>query len=179
MVEAGKHVTGELSPLVARVELPADWRFVLLMPKMATGLFGDEERAAFAHVPPVPPVVTAALAEESLLNLLPAAIEADFAEFSRSLYRYGQLAGQCFATQQQGAFLDHRTAELAQLARKLGTEGVGQSSWGPTLFAAVADEAAGHELLERLAARADLSDMDCRIVRPDNAGAQIDVTRGD
>jgi beta-RFAP synthase len=170
---------GQVSPLVARVELPAEWRFLLLVPKTATGLFGEDERRAFARIPPVPLAVTEALAREALLNLVPAAIEGDFVEFSRSLGRYGQLAGNCFASQQHGAFLDRRTAELAESVRRLGAEGVGQSSWGPTLFAAVPDETSGHDLQARLAVDTDLSDYDCLVSRPDNAGAQIDIQRLD
>jgi beta-ribofuranosylaminobenzene 5'-phosphate synthase len=173
LVEAGRRAVGEPSPLVARVELPEEWRFLLLVPKRATGLSGEAERAAFARIPPIPPAVTDALAREALMNLLPAAIEGDFAEFSRSLYRYGTTAGECFAAQQHGAFLNRRTAELAKLIRRLGVEGVGQSSWGPTLFAAVPRKTAGHALAECLAAATDLGDYDHLVARPDNAGASF------
>ena len=132
---------------------------------------------AFARIPPIPVAVTDSLAREALINLLPAAIEGDFVEFSRSLYRYGTAAGECFAAHQQGAFLDRRTAELAELIRGLGTEGVGQSSWGPTLFAAVPSETAGRALAERLTAETNLGEYDCLVVRPDNSGAKVDVRR--
>jgi beta-ribofuranosylaminobenzene 5'-phosphate synthase len=192
LVEAGKYAAAErselggdgtrsvpatLSPLVARVELPADWRFLLLMPKTASGLFGKEEREAFARIPPVPVAVTEALSREALLNLLPAAIESNFAEFSRSLYRYGRIAGECFASQQHGAFLNRRTAELVETIRALGGEGVGQSSWGPTLFVAVPDQAAGQNLAARLVAAHDLTGYESLVVGPNNTGAQTNVER--
>ena len=169
----------ELSPLIARVVLPETWRFLLLIPKTATGLFGPAEREAFAHIPPVPLEVTETLSRELLLSLVPAALEANFTEFSRSLHRYGRIAGECFASQQHGAFLNRRTAELVEAIRALGGEGVGQSSWGPTLFVAVKDEAFGHELAARLGARHDLSDYDAIVTRPNNAGAQIEFDRID
>jgi beta-RFAP synthase len=175
LVEAGRRAAGEPSPLIARVELPDEWRFLLLIPKRATGLFGEAEREAFGRIPPIPPAVTDALAREALMHLLPAAIEADFVEFSRSLYRYGKSAGECFASQQHGAFLDRRTAELVDLNRRLGIEGVGQSSWGPTLFAAVRTEAAGCELAARLMATGDLSDYELLVAPPCNHGARIEV----
>jgi len=149
--------------------------FLLLIPKRATGLFGDAEREAFGRIPPIPPAVTDALAREALMHLLPAAIEGDFVEFSRSLYRYGKSAGECFASQQHGAFLDRRTAELAELIRRLGIEGVGQSSWGPTLFAAVRTEAAGRDLAARLMATGDLCEYELLIAPPCNPGARIEV----
>jgi beta-ribofuranosylaminobenzene 5'-phosphate synthase len=194
LIEAGKYAAAErselgadgtrsvpatLSSLVARIEIPADWRFLLLMPKTATGLFGKEERETFARIPPVPVAVTEALSREVLLNLLPAASEANFTEFSRSLYRYGRIAGECFASHQHGAFLNGRTAELVETIRALGGEGVGQSSWGPTLFVAMPDQAAGHDLAARLATAHDLSDYDKLVVRPNNTGAQANVERID
>ena len=173
LVEAGRRRPEELSPLIAHVELPAEWRFLLLVPKRAVGLFGAAEREAFAKIPPVSTSTTEALACEALLHLVPAAIEADFDEFSRSLDRYGTTAGECFASQQNGAFLDRRTAELAAAIRRLGCKGVGQSSWGPTLFAAVRDETAGSELAHQLRAATDLGDYDVLVTRPCNRGATI------
>jgi beta-RFAP synthase len=175
LVEAGRDGTEHLSPLIARIELPAEWRFLLVMPKRAVGLFGAAEREAFGRIPPVPLATTETLAREALLHVLPAAIEADFDEFSRSLYRYGTTAGECFASQQHGAFLDRRTAEIAATVRRLGCEGVGQSSWGPTLFAAVRNETAGHELANRLRGEIDLGDYDMLVTRPCNHGATIEV----
>jgi beta-RFAP synthase len=163
-----------LSPLIARIELPAEWRFLLLIPRTATGLFGHEEREAFARIPPVPLSVTEALSREVLMNLLPAAVEGDFAEFSRSLYRYGRIAGECFASQQHGAFLDRRTAELVDAIHALGGEGVGQSSWGPTLFVAVSDEGSSHNLAARLSSAQVLSDYQTLVARPNNTGARVE-----
>jgi predicted sugar kinase len=174
MTQHGETMTQHaFSPLIARIELPADWRFLLLIPKTAKGLFGNEEREAFARIPPVPLSATEALSREALMNLLPAAIEADFTEFSRSLYRYGRIAGECFASQQHGAFIDRRTAELVDAIRSTGGEGVGQSSWGPTVFVAVAGQDAAHELAARLRSAHDLSDYDTLIARPNNTGARI------
>lgn len=177
LIEAGRRRPEELSSLIARVELPAEWRFLLLVPTQAVGLFGVAEREAFAKIPPVRISTTEALAREALLHLLPAAIEADFEEFSRSLYRYGTTAGECFASQQNSAFLNRRTAELAETVRRLGCEGVGQSSWGPTLFAVVRDETAGNELAHQLRAATDLGDYDIVVTRPCNRGATIDRGR--
>ncbi len=175
LVEAGKRTVGEVSPLVARAELPGEWRFVLLIPRTTAGLSSDDEREAFFRLPPVPREVTKALAAEALLHLLPAAVEADFGEFSRSLYHYGQLAGNCFAAQQHGAYHNPHTAELAAQLRELGVEGVGQSSWGPTLFALLPDEPSAQDAAARLQARTDLSDYECQIVAPNNHGARLDV----
>ncbi|HKD38332.1 MAG TPA: beta-ribofuranosylaminobenzene 5'-phosphate synthase family protein [Pirellulales bacterium] len=174
LVEAGRHRPEELSPLVARIDLPAEWRFLLLVPKIAIGLYGAAEREAFARIPPVPISTTERLTRDALRHMLPAAIEGDFDEFSRSLFRYGTTAGECFASQQHGTFLDSCTAALAATIRRLGCEGVGQSSWGPTLFAAVRSETSAFELAANLKVATDLSNYDALVVQPRNRGATVE-----
>ncbi len=123
------------SPLIARVALPESWRFVLFIRRELTGLSGDAERQAFAKLPPVPVEITERLTRLAALDLIPAAVEQDFARFGTALFEYGLLAGECFASQQCGAFTNHETAALVTRLRQQGVNGVGQTSWGPTVFA--------------------------------------------
>ena len=175
LLEAGKRRASDFSPLVARVEMPAEWRVLLLIPRSESGMAGDAERQAFAELPPVPPELTGALTQEALLNLLPAAAEAEFAAFSGSLFRFGQLAGSCFAARQQGALRDARATELVRRLRELGVEGVAQSSWGPTLLAVLPDEQSGRDLIARLQAETDLGDYECLLTQFENTGARIEI----
>jgi beta-ribofuranosylaminobenzene 5'-phosphate synthase len=175
LVESGKRQAEDVSPLVARMELPGDWRVLLLLPRHTTGLHGDAERKAFARLPAVPPETTAALCTEALLHLLPGAADADFDAFSASLYRFGQIAGSCFASQQEGMFFDHHTAALAKRLRDLGIEGIGQSSWGPSLFAIVPNESTGQDITTRLREEVAAADYDCVLTRCENQGARVEV----
>ena len=177
IVESGKLAGEAFSPLVAQLPLPGAWRFVLLMtpaePHSTAGLSGERETAAFTNLPPVPTEVTAALCRETLLNLIPAAHAADFQRFSAALYRYGQLAGDCFASCQGGLFASRRLADLASTVRRLGVSGVGQSSWGPTLFALVESQAAATRLIVQLSAEAAADNVEFLITAPAAAGAHI------
>ena len=178
LVEAGKLTSEPLAPLVARAELPPQWRFLLLC-QPGEGLSGDEERRAFERLPPMPADVTDALAREALLELLPAAQTGDFDRFSKSLYEFGHRAGRCFAALQGGPFRGRRAAQLVEMVRDLGIEGVGQSSWGPTVFALLPDESAAHGTLQRLNALDRMQDVQTTIAGPQNCGARIDVSQGD
>lgn len=175
LVEAGKRRAEEISPLVARLELPADWRLLLLLPKNATGLSGEAEREAFARLPPVPQETTAALCCEALLHLLPAAAEADFKAFSASVQRFGELAGRCFAACQPGTFFGPAARALAARMRELGIVGVGQSSWGPTIFAFMPSESAGHAVQNQLGCDAEAAGFDCILTTCKNHGARVEV----
>jgi predicted sugar kinase len=108
--------------------------------------------------------------------MLPAAARGQFAEFSESVYRYGRLAGMCFAAIQGGPYYGPRLIELVARVRELGVAGVGQSSWGPTLFALRPDEAAAAVFTAQL--RADLPEEELKLViTPLNqTGVRIDTT---
>ena len=176
--EDGKMPSEEVSPLVARVELPEAWRFVLVRPRGVRGLWGVAEQKAFAGLPPVPEERTRALRREAAEVLLPAAAAGRFEEFSESLYRFGYEAGLSFSARQGGAFAGPRLTALVQAIRDLGVHGVGQSSWGPTLFALLpsADEAA--EFLLRLRQPSWAADLELTVTVPANRGASIAVCRG-
>lgn len=171
LVEAGKSRPDEVSPLVARVELPSAWRFVLVVPRRAAGLSGEAERRAFERLPPVPADVTDRLAGEALLDLLPAAVAGDFAAFAVSLHRFNRLAGECFSAAQGGPFL---RADLVDLLRGWGVRGVGQSSWGPTVFALQPDRESAEQLVARLRNEPTAADCDFFVAAPDNRGARIE-----
>jgi predicted sugar kinase len=149
--------------------LPETWRFVLTCPSPSSGPSGADEIAAFARLPPVPTELTAQLCREALLEMLPAAATADFTRFSRSLYRFGRMAGGCFATQQAGVYATEEAAWLVEQIRRRGIEGVGQSSWGPTLFALTASEADARSLAESL----EQPGREITIARPLNCGANV------
>jgi predicted sugar kinase len=148
---------------------------MLVRPRGERGLSGDAEREAFSALPPVPLEMTAALCHEIAVHLLPAADEGRFEEFSESLYRFGHQAGLCFAGRQGGAYASPRLAALVETIRGLGVRGVGQTSWGPTLFALLADQAAAAAFVERLRARLPDEQLELSIAAPDNRGARIEV----
>jgi beta-ribofuranosylaminobenzene 5'-phosphate synthase len=172
LVETGKYADQLLSPLERRVELPAEWRFVLIRPHGERGLSGDDERGAFDDLPPVPRATTAALLAELDGEMLPAAAAGEFERFSESVYRYGHAAGMCFAEKQGGPFASQRLAELVATIRERGIRGVGQSSWGPTLFAVLDSPAAAEKFTGEL--RSDLDSRDSILIaEPNRRGAQI------
>ncbi|NUQ65286.1 MAG: hypothetical protein HUU20_22700 [Pirellulales bacterium] len=175
LFEAGKTETEEISPLVARAELPADWRFVLICPRGEFGLSGDAERRAFAALPPVPEHRSTTLERLAGDILLPAAARADFETFSEALYEFGYLAGLNFAQEQGGPFAGRRLESLVATARTLGVRGVGQSSWGPTLFALCPNSSTAAEFLKRFIEVSAGRDLQTWISRPNNSGAKIEA----
>ena len=175
--EQGKLSAEAVSPLVARVELPEQWRFVLFWPDDLRGLSGDEERDAFRHLHAISAETTHNLMEFATQEILPAAAAGDVQAFGDALYRYGHEAGMCFAQHQHGAFASARVAALVDAIRKLGISGVGQSSWGPTVYAVTADEDRAVALVRQLQEAGQIDLAQSMIVSPNHRGAKIDIKR--
>jgi len=176
---AGDDAARGFSPLLARVQLPAEWRCVVVGQRGAVGLHGDAEKQAFAALPPVPREISAELSRIALMDLLPAAIEGRFAEFSDAVFRYGELAGKPF--EQASSRLPHAgtTAELIGWLQESGVRGCAQSSWGPTVMACCPTPAAAEELVGRLVAAHPAGTYVTTIARFDSRGAVLRELPGD
>ena len=62
------------------------------------------------------------------------------------------MMGEVFAPHQGGAYASARGEAIAEFARRHGAAGVGQSSWGPTVFAIVRGAAAARDLIDGIRA---------------------------
>ena len=160
IVEAGRTVSAtppaeddadrEFSPMVARVRLPSAWRCVVIVGRDSVGLSGEAEKAAFSSLPPVPREVSAELARIALLELLPAAVEGKFADFSAAVRAYGRLAGKPFEAASQQLPYAAATDHLIELLGEIGAAGAAQSSWGPAVMACCDSLDAAGNLIDRL-----------------------------
>ncbi len=149
IVEAGKRNEAGISPLIGAYPWPADWRVLLLMPLSPGQWYGQREQAAFDQLQPGPevPQRIATMSRRILTELIPALLEQDLAAFATALEAYNQEAGAMFAHIQGGNYASRHIEATIQRLRTLGIRGVGQSSWGPTVFGILsADEAEARRL---------------------------------
>jgi len=134
IVDAGKDSSDQIGALAARVELPADWRWLLVTP-VGRGVSGDREHAAMASLPPMGRATTQRLRGMIEEELLPAARNGVIGGFGEALRCYGEIVGEYFSPVQGGTFADPRMAELSAWFAERGVLGVAQSSWGPSVAA--------------------------------------------
>lgn len=143
VVEPGKLGVEAVSPLLVRVRLPEEWRVAVLVPAGAERWHGSRERRAFAAAGkvPRPAGLTEALCRIALLDLLPAAVAGDLIGFGAAVHEFNRRAGEPFAVEQGGAYAGPEVAGLIDAIRRMGFKGVGQSSWGPAVFAVMGSAA--------------------------------------
>src|SRR5262249_22007345 len=152
LVDGGKRAADGVAPLVARLAFPEEWRVVVVLPPWGRGRHGADEGAAFRalHARPAGPEATDRPCRLALLGMLPALAERDAEAFGEALFEFNALAGQLFAPVQGGTYADARVEELVAYCRRQGVRGVGQSSWGPAVFAVAADATRADHLAGRV-----------------------------
>jgi beta-RFAP synthase len=172
LLDAGKSSPEGIGTLVARLDMPA-WPFVLVTPNDRPGLSGAEEREAFSQLGPMRPELTDRLCRIALLDLAGAVREADFRAATRALFEFGAEVGRYFTPVQGGTLSHPQMQTLAERLRRDGIEGVGQTSWGPTLFAMVSDATAAANLTSQLATLPEAAGCVVRTAIPRNTGATV------
>jgi beta-RFAP synthase len=173
IVDAGRDTGQRIGKLERRVALPAEWQFVLMRPLHRRGLAGPAETDAFSRLPPVAVHVTQELWRITNEEMLPALERRDCSAFGDAVYRYGRLAGECFAAVQGGPFASRDIARLVEAIRSRGVPGVGQSSWGPTVFAICPSEVDAHALSDWIRQSFSADAHEITIAHPNNEGAFI------
>jgi beta-RFAP synthase len=163
------------------MEFPDSWRLVLALPAGPTGLHGVAERQAFQQLTKLgqSESQTDALCRLVLLGLLPALAEEDLTVFGEALHEFNARAGEPFAAIQGGRYASPQVAELVSFLRRKGIRGVGQSSWGPAVFAVTEDEEHAGALVGRLRAHFPLTTSDVFVTRGCNHPASVVENRED
>lgn len=164
-----------IPPILARHEVPRDWRVVLILDDAHRGLHGENERAAFTELPPFPAEQAAELCRMVLMQLLPAVQEGDVNAFGSAVTTLQDRVGDHFSAVQGGRYTSAGVAEcLEWLRTQPGVAGVGQSSWGPTGFALVGDPQTAESVRAALAQRHPDSGLHFLVTGIRNAGARTE-----
>lgn len=152
VLEGGRRAGGDVAPLISRLPMPPSWRCVIAIPEGHPGLSGSAEAAAFRDLPPPSEREVERVAHLVLMQLLPALADADLTAFGSALTEVQRITGGWFAPAQGGAFSPGPTEALVERMAAFGAAGVGQSSWGPTVYGLVPQEEAAQDLGQRVRA---------------------------
>jgi beta-RFAP synthase len=161
------------APLVARVDVPEEWRFLLLLPRESSGLSGEEEAAAFSSLAGMSVLATDRLCRLIVMQLVPAFREGCFDEAAEAIAEYGKVAGEYFAGVQGGLFTHPQMSEVAATLESAGATGLAQTSWGPGCAVLCRSNSRAEELA-RLARNSNSDWLDTQIVRGLNHGAHVE-----
>lgn len=135
-IDGGRAPSTKLPPLLFRYDLPSEWKILLAIPTAeGLGLHSKVEEESFNKLN------AASLKDASttiLMKLLPSIMEKDFLKFTEAVEELDTLTSSFFRSIQLEEY--HRlSSKVVELMRNIGVRGVGQSSWGPTVYGFVRD----------------------------------------
>jgi beta-RFAP synthase len=173
LLDGGRGPEDSPPPLIARLPFPDPWRVLLLFDPARQGVHGEQERRAFATLPPFPAELAGELCRLAAMQFLPGVALADIDAAGGAITRIQRLIGDFFAPFQGGRYTSPAVAEAFDWLRSEGIAGYGQSSWGPTGFALLESVATGERLLAEAQRRFTASGLDFALVRGRNQGAEF------
>jgi beta-RFAP synthase len=153
LVDGGRGADTSVPPLLARLPFPEDWRILLVFDPLAQGIHGHAETRAFGALPEFPALQAAHIARLVLMQAMPAVVERDLSAFGQAITEIQRVVGDHFACAQGGGhYVSPRVAQAMAWLEAQGVCCLGQTSWGPTGFAVVEDDATASRLERGLAA---------------------------
>ncbi len=177
IVDGGRKTeTDVVPPLLARLPFPQEWSILVVRPPEESGLSGPDENRAFAALPPISQAVTDSLCRLVLLDIMPAVLERDLTAFGAAIGELQTRVGACFAPVQGGIYSTVQASRIVDALRALGFVGVGQSSWGPTLYAfSSATDAELDNATRRLQQQFGLDSASVYRTKGANRGAKVEI----
>ena len=134
LIDGGRRADTEAPTLLMQRPFPKEWRILVIVPGAKIGLHGNAESRAFEALVEWPESSTERLCRLVLLGILPALVEKDLPAFGSALREIQREVGSGFARVQGGRYSLPEVEPILQKLAGAGVVGLGQSSWGPTLY---------------------------------------------
>lgn len=174
IVEGGKTEGQAISPLVARRVFPDQWRVVIVTHPRHSAVAGRMEAEAFAQLGDRnTTALTDRLCRHLLLGMLPALEDEDLPTFAEALTAYNRTAGEMYLSVQNGPYSSPVVAETVERLRQAGVRGVGQSSWGSTVYGIAGDAEQAHRIAGQLRKSFLRDEATIAVTRAMNSGPQL------
>lgn len=163
--------------VAARHTIPDEWRFLLVIPDLEPGLTGEpEDKTMRSVVENAEPDVANRISAVVTRDLLPAIGTGNLEGFGSAVSEVTRLNGIWYADAQGGVYRPPIGRLIDRLRAHPGITGVGQSSWGPTVYGVThADNAAAASDNGEAALAAAGLDGDVLVVPARNTGADIET----
>jgi beta-RFAP synthase len=170
LVDRGK-TADEIAPLDFRADFPEHWPVVLVMQRESAGLSGEGEMAAFGQLPAVTEQQRNKMIGLVREEIIPSVLNEDYKSFGEAVYQFGHQSGMFFESVQGGPYNGKVVTELVRFIRQSGVPAVGQTSWGPCVFAIAGNIEQAHELISKVQNHYG-DQFEIILTKADNTGAR-------
>ncbi len=164
---------GKIPPLIFRGEVPDKWCFLIAVPTLERGLYGNREIKAFKEAKlTVNRWIPGEISRVVLLKMIPSILDRDIESFGWSLSYIERKVGEAFKAVQGGVFRDPVIGEGVRFLIRKGAYAAGQSSWGPAFYGLYGNKSEAedvkYELKDVLTVKTNVF-----LASPQNKGAEV------
>ena len=155
---------------LSRHDIPDNWRFVLVIPNVKKGAYGDEEIRVFKNYAPIPQREVNEVSHQIIMKIIPGIIKDDLKCFGDGLKRI-----QSIGFKKIEINLQHQVVkDLLKFFEEYGLKAYGMSSFGPSVVGIVESDSEAEELLKTVQKNQKNGGGHIYICKPNNSGAKIE-----
>jgi len=155
---------------ILRYPIPEQWRFVLVIPNVKKGAYGDEEINIFQSHAPIPKEEVNEVSHQILMKIVPGIIKNDLECFGEGLKRI-----QNIGFKKVEIFLQHEIVKKTlAFFEDYGAKAFGMSSFGPSVIGIVESDDEANNLLKAVQLHLNGNVGHIYLCKPNNYGAKIE-----
>ncbi len=177
IVDGGRGENTLTPPMLARFDVPENWRFILVFDERGQGLHGSQEVEAFKTLSAFPRHIAERLSYLLLMQAMPAIAEKDLVRFGEVITELQRTVGEHFSPAQGGIFTSENVANAMQWLAERGAVAIGQTSWGPTGFCLVENSEIAESLTKQAQTVFEKTPLHFSIVSARNSGGEITISQ--
>jgi len=155
---------------LSRIDIPNNWRFVLIIPNVKKGAYGDEEIRIFQKHAPIPRNEVNEVSHQIIMKVIPGIIRNDLKCFGEGLKRIQEIGFKKIEVNLQ----DDVVKDLLSFFGEFGLKAYGMSSFGPSVIGIVESDSEAEELLKTVQKTQRNGNRHIYICKPNNNGAKIE-----
>ncbi|MHA1489911.1 MAG: beta-ribofuranosylaminobenzene 5'-phosphate synthase [Promethearchaeota archaeon] len=155
---------------VLRYPIPDNWRFVLVIPNVKKGAYGDEEISIFQKHAPIPKEEVNEVSHQILMKVIPGILKRDLECFGEGLKRIQSIGFKKIEIDLQHDIVK----DLLILLEEFGVKAFGMTSFGPSVIGVTETDSEANELFKQVQKHLRNIGAHIYICKPNNTGAKIE-----
>lgn len=155
---------------ILRYPIPENWRFVLVIPNVKNGAYGDDEVRIFQNHAPISKEEVNEVSHQILMKILPGIVKNDLTCFGEGLKRIQSIGFKKVEIELQHDIVK----DVLTFFEDYGVKAYGMSSFGPSVVGILESEEEANKLLKNVQIRLNGVGGHIYICKPNNCGAKFE-----
>jgi beta-ribofuranosylaminobenzene 5'-phosphate synthase len=164
--------SGKASPAltILRYPIPENWRFVVAIPNIKKGAYGDEEISIFQKHAPIPKAEVNEVSHQILMKVIPGILKNDLSCFGEGLKRIQNIGFKRIEIDLQHNIVKN----LLNFLENYDLKAYGMSSFGPSVVGVTESDSEAKKLFEAVHDHLRNIGGHIYVCKPNNTGAKIE-----